>query len=211
MQKAQAAVEASRAELDALGESRGLFRRRGHAAAVDQAERTLGAGLARLGGLEADAARARGALQEVEPVAAEAQGRFREVVAAGEARDAWMAEHPVEVAWMEDLAERVAERQSELALAAEDHRPAHVLRLLGPPPVERNARERWLDKAGAVESYREQWRVEPGQLGLDANLRGAQAIAWEDLQLRLETVEPPTPDWLQWAHPAPDRGLDLGL
>ena len=52
--------------------------------------------------------------------------------------------------------------------------------------------ERWLDKAGAVESYREQWRVEPDQLGLEGNVRGAQAIAWEDLQLRLAAVEPPT-------------------
>jgi len=77
--------------------------------------------------------------------------------------------------------------------------------------VERNARERWLDKAGAVESYREQWRVEPDQLGFDGDLRGAQAIAWEDLQLRLEAVEPPTPDWLQWAHPDLGQGLDLGL
>ena len=211
LHKAQAAVEASRTDLAALGDRGTLLRRRAHAAAIEQAERTLGAGLARLGGLEAEAERARGALREVEPVAAEAQGRFRELVAAGEVRDAWMAEHPVEVAWMEDLAERVAERRSELALAAEEHRPAHVLRLLGAPPVERNARERWLDKAAAVESYREQWRVEPDQLGLDANLRGAQAIAWEDLQLRLTAVEPPTPDWPQWGHPELGRGLDLGL
>ena len=173
--KAQAAVEASRAELDALGDSGGPFRRRAHAAAVEQAERMLGAGLARLGGLEAEAQRARSALQEVEPVAVQAQGRFRELVAAGEAREVWMAEHPVEVAWMEDLDERVAERCSELALAAEEDPPAHILRLLGRPPVERNARERWLGKAGAVESYREQWRVEPDQLGFDGSLRGAQA------------------------------------
>ena len=101
----------------------------------------VGAGLARLGGLEAEAERARFALQDVEPVAVQAQGRFRELVAAGEARDAWIAEHPVEVAWMEDLAERVAERRSELALAAEEHRPAHILRLLGPAPVAGAARE----------------------------------------------------------------------
>ncbi|MGI8685366.1 MAG: AAA family ATPase [Acidimicrobiales bacterium] len=209
--KAQAALQASRVELDALGDRGGLFRRRAHVAAVEQAERTLEARLGRLGGLEAEAERARCALQGVERSFAESHGRYRELVAAQAARDAWLAEHPVEVAWMEDLAERVAERRSELALAAEEHPPAHVLRLLGPPPVERNARERWLGNAGAVESYREQWRVEPDQLGHDGNLRGVQAIAWEDLQLRLEAVEPPTPNWLQLAHPAPDRGLDLGL
>ena len=112
---------------------------------------------------------------------------------------------------MEDLAERVAERRRELALAAEEHAPAHVLSLIGPPPIEHDARERWLGHAGAVESYREQWRVEPDHLGLEGNLRGAQAIAWEDLQLRMEAVEPPTPDWLQSAQSNHVRGLDLGL
>ena len=62
-----------------------------------------------------------------------------------------------------------------------------------------------------MESYREQWRVAPDQLGLDANLRGAQALAWQDLQLWMEAVEPPTPDWLPWAHPDLGQGLDLGL
>ncbi len=211
LKEAQAAVEGSRAELDALGDRGGLFRRRSHAAAVDEAGRTMGARLACLGGLEKEAERARCALKGVDQGVAEVQGRYREVVAAVTARERWMAEHPVEVAWMEDLADRVSARRSELALAAEERPPDHMLRLVGPPPVEHNARERWLGEAGALESYREQWRVEPHQLGLEGNLRGAQAIASEDLQQRLEAVEPPTPDWSQWPHPAPDRGLDLGL
>lgn len=102
--------------------------------------------------------------------------RFAEAVAAltVTCRERWMAEHPTEANWTADLAQRVSSRRCELGLAAEASPPPHVLRLLGPPPVHTADRERWLTKAGGLEACREQWRVEPDQLGRKPNLQGAQ-------------------------------------
>lgn len=70
-------------------------------------------------------------------------------------------------------------------------------------------RESWLIGAEAVEGYREQWRVVPEHVGKEKNLRGAQALAWDHVQLQLDPG-PARLDWLQWAQPAPDRGLGIG-
>ncbi len=45
------------------------------------------------------------------------------------------------------------DRRRELALAAERDRPAHVVRLIGPPAEEPHARDDWLADAGAVDAY----------------------------------------------------------
>ncbi len=60
---------------------------------------------------------------------------FGGVEAALARREAWMAAHPTEVAWMTDLSERVASRRRELASTAEQHPSDHILRLVGPPPL----------------------------------------------------------------------------
>ena len=95
-------------------------------------------------------------------------------------------------------------------MAAERDRPDHVLRLIGPPPDEPHARDDWLADTGAMEAYREKWRVEPNQLGQEENLRGLQAIEWEDIRAQL-APDPAERDWRRWLQPAPDNSIDLGL
>lgn len=163
-----------------------------------------------MGGTAREAEQAQRGLRGAEERQAEVAGRFGEVEAAVTRRETWMAEHPTEVNWQADLSEQVAARRRDLALSAERHPSPHVLRLVGPPPLDDDARERWLTSAGAVEAYREQWRVEPDRIGREESLRGAQALAWEDAELQLESG-PPELDWLRCAHPAPDRGLGLEL
>lgn len=94
-------------------------------------------------------------LRQAEPLQAVAVERLTEVQVAVARRDSWLAEHPSEVAWEADLAERVADRRRDLAVAAERDQPDHVVRLLGPPPEDLDARELWLTGAGAIEGYRE--------------------------------------------------------
>jgi hypothetical protein len=168
---------------------------------------------ARLDQIEAAERRVREAtivLRSAEALEADVAGRFREVHEATTIRETWLAEHPAEVAWEADLAERVADRRRELALAAERKLPDHVVRLIGPPPEQPHARDDWLADAGAVEAYREKWRVEPDRLGQEDNMRGLQAIEWENIRAQLES-DPVEVDWLAWSRPAPDHGLDLGL
>ena len=208
LEQAQGAVEVSRAALARLFDQRGLLRR--HARAVHEIEGTLGARLARQRARQAEMEQARDGFARAQERRAVAIERLQELRAGQKEREAWIAEHPVEVDWMEHLAERVATRRYELALAAEDQRPAHVIRMLGPPPVEEHARETWLVDAGLLEGYREQWRANPDDLGHERDLRGIQALAWENVRQQLEE-KPPALDWPEWAPSAPDLGLGLGL
>ncbi len=210
LQRADAAAESARAELDALAARPSLVRRRAHAIALEMAQSKLNMCLRRLAGTERQVEQAAVVLRSAEAVEADVAGRFREVHKATTMREAWLVEHPAEVAWEADLTERVADRRRELALAAERDRPAHIVRLVGPPPDEPHARDDWLADAGVVEAYREKWRVEPDRLGQEDNLRGLQAIEWEDIRAQLEP-DPVEVDWLAWSRPAPDHGLDLGL
>ena len=95
---------------------------------------------------------------------------------------------------MADLAERVDSRRVELGPAAEANPSAHVIRLLGPPGRYGTDRQRWLTNAGALEAYREQWRVEPDQLGREPHLQGAQALEWAAVRSQL-SAGMATPEW----------------
>jgi hypothetical protein len=165
LQRADAAVETARAELDALAARPSLVRRRAHAVALGMAQSKLDARLDQIEAAERRVREATIVLRSAEALEADVAGRFREVHEATTIRETWLAEHPAEVAWEADLAERVADRRRELALAAERKLPDHVVRLIGPPPEQPHARDDWLADAGAVEAYREKWRVEPDRLG----------------------------------------------
>ncbi len=210
LQRAAAAVETARAELDALAARPSLVRRRAHAVAVEMAQSKLDIRLRRMSDAERQVEAATVVLRSAEALEADVTGRFREAREATTRREAWLDEHPAEVAWEADLSERVADRRAELALAAERDLPAHVVRLVGPPPEEPHARDDWLADAGAVEAYREKWRVEPDRLGQEDNTRGLQAIEWEDIRAQLEP-DPVALDWLAWSRPSLDHGIDLGL
>lgn len=210
LQRADAAAGAARAHLDALVSRPSLVRRRAHAVAVEMAHSKLDILLRRMAEAEHRVEAATVVLRSAEALEADVAGRFREVHEATTRREEWLAEHPAEVAWEADLSERAADRRAQLALAAERDRPAHIVRLVGQPPEEPHARHEWLADAGAVEAYREKWRVDPDRLGQEENLRGLKAIEWEDIRGQMEP-DSVALDWLAWSMPSLDHGIDLGL
>ena len=125
------------------------------------------------------------------------------------ARERWLAEHPVESAWQADIVERVNRRRSELGCAAEERLPEHVVRLIGRPGAGTDDRDEWRQRAGRIEAYREQWRVEPGMLAREYDLWGEQALAWQRVEssLQVDAV-----DELIGRLPSPPaRNLALGV
>lgn len=84
----------------------------------------------------------------------EAQGR----------RKHWWAANADALDYREKLAEQVATRCRHLGIDAAKCQPAHVVDLLGPYPEDPAQAERWTDRAARIESFREEWGVEPGQL-----------------------------------------------
>ncbi|HSH61873.1 MAG TPA: hypothetical protein VK988_19940, partial [Acidimicrobiales bacterium] len=207
--RATAAVEAGRAELDDLAGRRSVIRRRAHGEALEHAHGTLEARLRWLGSARREADQAMGGLRSAEVRQALVIEHLVEVQVAVARRDLWVAHHPTEVKWEAHLRKRVAARRRDLALAAERDQPAHVVRLVGPPPREAEAREDWLTSAGAVEAYREQWRVAGERIGLEESLHGVQGLEWEGVRLQL-APEPAEVDRLRWQLAAPP-GFDHGL
>ena len=211
LERAQAGVEAGRAEVEAL-RSQGPVRRRLHAEALRQAQHVLRADLDRLAGAAHEAGHCQLGLRAAEGRQAGIVERFRQVTAAVTSQERWMADHPTEVEWMADLSRRVTSRQQDLALAAERNPSPHLLRVLGPPARYGADRELWLASAGALDAYREQWRVEPDDLGRETNLRGAQALAWERARAELG----PDPAQTEYQPPrrsltTPERGMGINF
>ncbi|MCW2750842.1 MAG: hypothetical protein JWR83_1952, partial [Aeromicrobium sp.] len=54
--------------------------------------------------------------------------------------------------------------------------PGHVIDLLGEPPTDDHL-EHWVNAAGRIEGYREEWRLRPAQL-LDHPDDHTQATSW---------------------------------
>ena len=108
--------------------------------------------------------------------------------AAREQRDAWFAKHADVIAYRDDLAVEVADRRKVLALNAVSTAPDHVVALLGPVPDEPSARQRWVNLAGRVEAYREEWDVDPEQLRTPPT-DGVQYREWSNAIRGIELSE----------------------
>ena len=108
--------------------------------------------------------------------------------AAREQRDTWFADHAEVFAYRDDLAGQVADRRRVLALNAVSTAPGHVVALLGPVPDEPSARQRWATLAGRVESYREEWDVDPDQIRTPP-VDGVQYREWTNAVRSIELIE----------------------
>jgi hypothetical protein len=176
--------EAARTQLERLRRSPALRLRSGRSLAaarqeVEAAETDLSVAARRATQLAA-------AVREHGPPG---NGRAARRLAAAEraqaAREEWLEAHPVEAAWEADLAERARQRREALGRAAAEQQPEHVVRLLGRPGSDPLGREDWLQRAGAVEAYRERWRADPEDLGREYDLRGDQAAEWQEVAAAL--------------------------
>ena len=77
------------------------------------------------------------------PTAGAAAARLVEAEQGQARREAWLAEHPTEAAWLSDLGNRVTKRRDELGRNAEESLPQHVVRLIGRPRAGTDDREDW--------------------------------------------------------------------
>jgi hypothetical protein len=88
--------------------------------------------------------------------------RLKAVADAGLLTDReWLREHHDEVSDVADLEFTIARLTRLAARAAEVDRPAHIVAVLGEPPVDLDGRERWRAAAGAIESYSARWSTPP--------------------------------------------------
>ena len=94
-----------------------------------------------------------------------AQTRHAAVAAQQQQHVDWHADHIATLTYRDQLAAAVDDRRHELGVAATATPPAHVVALIGSPPaVGGGALRQWTRLAGRIESHREEWGVEPGQL-----------------------------------------------
>lgn len=120
-----------------------------------------------------------------------------------EARNA-RYEHADLFAYRDALAQQVTSRRQALGAAAVAEQPGHLVDLLGPVPDDDAGRTDWASRAGRVETYRERWGIEPGDIGEspvdDIQRREwAASIQYLEALRRLET------------HPVAERGIGLEL
>ena len=108
--------------------------------------------------------------------------------AAREQRLTWFADHADVFAYRDDLAVQVADRCKLLALNAVSTQPAHLVALLGPVPDDPSARQRWATLAGRVESYREEWDVDPDLIRTPPT-DGVQYREWTNAIRSVELIE----------------------
>ncbi len=104
-----------------------------------------------------------------------AEARYDELVDHARRRQAWLDAHADTFAYRDDLAAAVANRRNELRVAAAITQPDHVVNLIGVVPIgDPEATRTWIKRASWIESYRDEWGVEPEQLR-SAHSIGARA------------------------------------
>ncbi|MDP9070357.1 MAG: AAA family ATPase, partial [Actinomycetota bacterium] len=133
-----------------------------------------------------------------------AQARYAAVAAEQRQRQAWLEAHADTLAYREELAEAVTKRRRELGVAATITQPDHVVDLIGAVSTDSPAAlQRWMNTAGRIEAYREEWGVEPERLA-ERPRDLCQGRAWEAAVYTAQLLsEPPAP--------VLERGLDRGL
>ncbi len=121
-----------------------------------------------------------------------------------EKRQAWLANHAETFAYRDQLNEMVAERRHELGFQAAITQPAYVVDIIGPVPTGNpQATRSWINSAGRIEAYREEWAVAPERLRKRPN-DVVQEEAWAGAVRSSELLA-------RVATRAQERGLDHGL
>ena len=123
-------------------------------------------------------------LEHDRDVAAQARERLAEAKAAQAVREAWIAEHPAEIAWPDELQDRIRARTWELGRQALRDEPDHLVNILG-HPGHGLPDDRWASIAGRIEAYRERWRLTPDEIGPDHLASRTQAAHWRTIELAL--------------------------
>ena len=75
-----------------------------------------------------------------------------------EARD-WAKAHGDILARHQEITDMLVDHARQMGQEAVVTRPAHLVALLGEPPILASSERRWITAAGAVEAYRERWGV----------------------------------------------------
>ncbi len=109
---------------------------------------------------------------------AAAEARWDGLQADQQRRNEWLTRHADTLAYREQLKVDVDGRRHELGAIVADTEPAHVVELIGAKPSDTGAGVRWTELAGRIEAYREEWCVEPDQLG-QRPLDQVQAREWD--------------------------------
>ena len=82
-----------------------------------------------------------------------------------EHRIQWLEHHRDLFDYRNDLAERIDDRRQQIADLAVETQPEHLVELLGPAPeVTGPELDAWMDRAELIESYREQWNLDPDEI-----------------------------------------------
>jgi conjugative relaxase-like TrwC/TraI family protein len=105
---------------------------------------------------------------------------------AGQLETRWIAGHGSDLEHVADLDRAIARRSRLAGWAAEIDRPAHVVAVLGDPPVDLTGRDRWRAAVGAIESYRARWSIHDGTL--EAPVGADQAAHLSAMRAVIEQV-----------------------
>jgi hypothetical protein len=140
-----------------------------------------------------------------------AEARCENLVNHEQRRQSWLDAHADTFAYQDELAEAVANRRHELGVSAAITQPDHVVDLIGAVPTgDREATGMWIKRASWIESYREEWGVEPERLR-ERPLDACQGQEW-DLAVRLSEVlaRPLAPTVERSLELGMERGIELG-
>ncbi len=140
-----------------------------------------------------------------------AAARYQELAEHMEQRQAWLDAHTDTFAYRDHLAETVANRRHELGVAAAITQPTHVVDLIGAVPTgDLEATRTWIKRASWIESYREEWGVEPERLR-ERPLDACQGQEWDrSVHLAEVLARPPLPTMGCRLDRGVEQGIELG-
>jgi len=167
---------------------------------IDQARRTQATARGSLDLAERDHTRAGHDVTRAHEALANAVNDRDVVYRTCREREAWLRDHPVDVAHEADLTRRIGDRGRHLLDAALADPPTHIIRVIGHPPRLSfdPARRPWCAAAAAIEAYRDQYQTPAELIGRETGLRGIHARHWARV---LESVNEAD----LTAHPDPGR------
>ncbi|MDP9020997.1 MAG: ATP-binding domain-containing protein, partial [Actinomycetota bacterium] len=140
-----------------------------------------------------------------------AEARYEELADHMEQRQAWLDAHADTLTYRDELAEAVANRRHELGVTAAITQPDHVVDLIGAVPTgDLEATRTWIKRASWIESYREEWGVEPERLR-ERPLDACQGQEWDrSVHLAEVLARPPLPTMGRSLDHGMEHGIELG-